>query len=76
VRGEVGPRRFQRDGVAIEPDELRVRSGVEDATGVSGTTESGVDDDSPMLQCREEERGDLICEYRLVVHGAALALSI
>ena len=54
VRGEVGPRRLQGLGVAIDPDELGFGSRVEDSPGVPPSSKRSVDDDPSVLQCRKE----------------------
>ena len=71
-RGEVGPRRLQRLRISIDADELDGRGRVEKTVRMPGSTERCVDDDSPVLQCREESRGDLFCEYRPMFHVGSI----
>jgi hypothetical protein len=69
VRGEVGPSRLQRVRVSVNADELERARRVEKTARVPGATDCPVDEDSPMLQTREEGLGDLFCEYWFVNHA-------
>jgi hypothetical protein len=72
-RGEVGERRVHRDGIAIDPDELSRRGRFQDVARMAGASDGAIDDDSPMLQCREEELDDPIGEYWSVFHESSPA---
>jgi hypothetical protein len=68
MRGEVGPSLLQRVRISVDADELERARRVEKTARVPGATECSVDEDSPILQTREECFGDLFCEYRFVNH--------
>jgi hypothetical protein len=68
MSGEVGPRRDQRVRITVDPHQSRLVSFLEDPARVSAPPHGCVDDDSPMLQRREEELRDFVCENRLVFH--------
>lgn len=62
----MGPTLLQRVGVAIDADERRGRRGFEDTAGVTTATEGAIDEDSPMLQRRDEELDDAVGEDGIV----------
>jgi hypothetical protein len=72
-RVEVGERRVHRDGIAIDPDELSRRGRFQEVARMTGASDGAVDDDSPMLQCREEELDDSIGENWFVFHESSPA---
>jgi hypothetical protein len=56
---------------------MRGRRGFEDASGVASASQRGVDEDSPMLQRRDDEFDDSVDEDRLVIHWvSSLSVSI
>lgn len=72
-RGEVGDRRVHRDGITIDPNELDRRGRFQEVARVAGASEGAIDDDSPMLHCREDELDDTIGEYWFVFHDSSPA---
>ena len=72
-RGEVGERRVHRDGISIDPDEMSARGRFQEVASMTGSAEGAIDDDSPMLHCREEEVDDSVREYWSVSHARSSA---
>src|SRR5688572_25987097 len=73
MSGEAGPCRDQRVRITVDPHERRLTRGLEDAGGVSAPAHGCIDDDSPMLQRRNEELRNFVCENRLVFHWMLVA---
>jgi hypothetical protein len=72
IRREVGDRRVHRDGISIDPNELDRRGRFQEVARMAGASDGGVDDDSPMLQCRAEELDDSLGENGSVIHAISL----
>ncbi len=70
VRGEVGLTFLHGLRIPVDPNELRLWGRVEDPTRVPTSTERGVEEDSALLQCGQEQFDDSVGENGLVFHIA------
>ena len=72
VRVEVGARRVQGVGIAVDPDEVGLPGRIEKGPRVARVAERRVDHDSSVLQRGNEELHDRFDEDRLVFHSSAM----
>ena len=68
----MGARRIQRDVVAVDTDEARPGRRFEHCPCVTGSSESGIDEDASVFQSRDEELDDSVEEYRAVIHCSGI----